>query len=127
MSITGSVPISGHEHGGEAFTLHHTADVDRLVAQLSQPTTHTATLEAANAALDAHVQEGRGYLMYSGDELFGYSIGEESSPAVDSEVGFPAGSGLPLDVFRAALVEFVMSDGKLPQAVNWRDAADVPV
>lgn len=127
MSITGSVPISGHEQGGEAFTLETLADVDRLIARLSEPTTHTATLETEHAALDAHIENGLGYLLYSGDELFGYSVGEEASPAVESEVGFPVGSGLPLETFRAALIEFVTSDGTLPKSVRWRDAAELPV
>jgi hypothetical protein len=126
MSISGSVPISGHEQGGQALTLDTAADVDQLVALLSEPTTHTATLETDHAAIDAHVQDGRGYLLYSGDEAFGYSIGDETSPAMESEVGFPAGSGLPIEQFREALLEFVATEGRLPTSVQWRDAADLP-
>ncbi|WP_116051383.1 Imm1 family immunity protein [Amycolatopsis palatopharyngis] len=126
MSISGSVPISGHEQGGQSLTLDTVADVDQLVALLSEPTTHTATLETSRAAIDAHVQDGRGYLLYSGDEVFGYSIGDETSPAVESEVGFPAGAGLPIEQFRKALVEFVATEGRLPTSVPWRDAADLP-
>lgn len=126
MSATGSVPISGHKDGGQELSLETVTDVDQLVTLLSDPATHTATLETGTAALDAHVHNGRGYLLYSGDELFGYSIGDDDSPAVASEVGFPAGSGLSIERFRAALIEFVSTEGELPTAVQWRDAADLP-
>lgn len=127
MTITGSVPISGHQQGGRALFLDGAADVDQLIVLLAEPDTHTATLETDNAALDAHIEKGFGYLLYSGDELFGYSMGDSDSPGVDSEVGFPAGSGLPMGRFRAALIEFITTGGGLPTSIQWRDAAELPL
>ncbi|WP_410621675.1 Imm1 family immunity protein [Amycolatopsis sp. cmx-8-4] len=127
MTITGSVPIHGHAEGGEAFSLEAVEDVDRLVDLLSRPETDTATLEAEDGStLDAHVAGAAGYLLYAGNDSFGYSVGDPGTPAVESEVGFPPGSGIPLDRFRTALREFLADGGRAPRSVRWRDPAELP-
>jgi hypothetical protein len=70
--------------------------------------------------MDVHVQDGLGYLLYNGPEIIGgYSVGLPDSPAVTaSETGFPVGSGVPLDVFTAVLIEF-LDTGRLPTAIRW--------
>ena len=99
-------------------------DVEELITLLSGDDAHAVTIADSEdaPALEAQVHGGYGYLLYSGDGLPVHSVGEPDSPALDqvSEVGFPAGSGLTLDAFRAAVREFVDNGGSLPASVRWR-------
>ncbi|SFQ30771.1 Immunity protein Imm1 [Amycolatopsis arida] len=108
--------------GGENFPVSTPEDVDRLVELLAEPEVYTASLQAAEgmAVMDAHVQDGYGYLEYYGLDRSAVSVGDPDSPAVESETEFPAGAGVPLERFRKALVEFVTTGGELPTAVEWR-------
>ncbi|WP_019815088.1 Imm1 family immunity protein [Saccharomonospora saliphila] len=103
-------------------------DVDELVSLLAGDEVHTATVHDGeeDPALDVQVHGEYGYLLYAGDELLGYSVGDPDSPALAdvSEAQFPAGSGVPLEVFRAALLEFVNTGGGAPESVGWQDALD---
>ncbi|SFQ22752.1 Immunity protein Imm1 [Amycolatopsis arida] len=108
--------------GGEDVPVSTEEDVDRLVTLLVEPGVYTASLQAGEgmAVLEAHVQDGYGYLRYYGLDQSAVSAGVSASPPVESEVEFPGGSGLPLDQFRAVLAEFVKTGGRRPAAVEWR-------
>ncbi|WP_026455410.1 Imm1 family immunity protein [Saccharomonospora iraqiensis] len=101
-------------------------DVDELLSLLSGEEVYTATVHEGedDPALDVQIHESWGYLLYSGDELLAYSVGDPDSPALSdvSEAQFPKGSGVPLETLRTALVEFVTSGGGAPEAVGWQDA-----
>ncbi|SFQ71776.1 Immunity protein Imm1 [Amycolatopsis arida] len=124
MTWAVSVPVDGADGGGEHFTVATEEDVDRLVALLRRPEAGEGSIQSENGAsvLDVLVQNDYGYLLFSGEEAYVYSVGHPDSPAGESEGGFPAGSGVSIDRFRAALVEFVTSGGRLPSAVEWRDS-----
>lgn len=99
-------------------------DVDELVALLRSEGAHTATVTDGenDPAVDALVHGEYGYLLYAGDELLAYSVGDPESPGLEesSEAGFPAGSGLGVDTLRTALVEFVTGSGAIPSAIQWQ-------
>ncbi|HVK25767.1 MAG TPA: Imm1 family immunity protein [Actinokineospora sp.] len=124
MTLNVSVPVV--DDGivtGKSLSVTSDADIDGLVELLSRPGSSTATIEAESAVLDAHVEHGFGYLLYSGDTAFAYSHGAPESPAViESEVGFPQGCGLPLDAFVTALHEFLSDSDTPPASVCWKEA-----
>ncbi|GAA1253202.1 hypothetical protein GCM10009676_45340 [Prauserella halophila] len=99
-------------------------DVDALVELLQRDNIGAATIQDGeeDAVLDVRADGEYGYLAFWGDELTGLSVGDPASPALheQAEIGFPAGTGVPLDKFRAALVEFVETHGHVPSAVEWR-------
>ncbi|HEX7658336.1 MAG TPA: Imm1 family immunity protein [Pseudonocardiaceae bacterium] len=109
--------------GGFTRTVNSPADVRELVALLGDESVFTAAVESEHAVLDVHVRNGFGYLLYNGPEMVGaYSIGDPASPAVTaSETGFPAGSGVALDLFTTALIEFLQT-GTLPAGIRWGQA-----
>lgn len=99
-------------------------DVDALVELLQRDNVGAATIQdgEADAVLDVRAADGYGYMAFWGDELTGLTVGDPASPGLheQAEIGFPAGTGVPLDTFRAALVEFVETHGQVPSAVKWR-------
>lgn len=122
MTLTASVPtFHDGEPSGEFMTITGDADVTRLVELLAHSWADTASLETADTVLNVHIHDGWGYLLYSGDAGYLITNGEPASPAVESETGFPAGSGLPVDRVIAAVREFVRTQ-RLPETVLWRDA-----
>jgi hypothetical protein len=124
MTRTASVPtMRDGIAGGERIPLDSAADVAVLVELLGQPYADTASIQTEHAAMDAHVAHGFGYLLYSGQDGYILSDGDPTSPAVASETGFPAGTGLPLADFTAALEEFVRTE-RAPSGVQWRPASD---
>ncbi|MFF4593635.1 Imm1 family immunity protein [Amycolatopsis sp. NPDC001319] len=121
MSLTAYGPtFQNGEEGGFNRRLTSADDVRQLVDLLAQDGVFTATVESEHGVVDVHVQHGYGYLLYNGEEMIAaYAIGDPASPEVtDSETGFPAGSGIPLDQFTNALLE-LLKTGRLPQAVRW--------
>jgi hypothetical protein len=97
-------------------------DVRSLVALLGEEGVFTAVLEGERGVIDAQVENGFGYLLYNGPEIsFAYSVGLLNSPEVVSETEFPAGSGLELGVFTAALIEY-LNTNRLPTSVRWSNA-----
>lgn len=106
--------------GGFNRSLDTAEDVRSLVALLGEDGVFTAVVEGEYGIIDAHVQDGLGHLLYNGSEsISGYSVGLPTSPAVTaSETGFPAGSGIPLDVFTTVLIEF-LNTGRLPTSIRW--------
>lgn len=108
---------------GESLTLATDDDVTRLVELLSRDDADTASIQGTDVALSAHIAHGYGYLLYAGPDGYVVSDGDPTSPAVESESGFPAGSGVTFERFTEALREFAHT-GRLPEAVTWRDAAD---
>ncbi|QYN25674.1 Imm1 family immunity protein [Amycolatopsis sp. DSM 110486] len=108
------------EEGGFNHELTTEDDVRQLVDLLARDGVFTATVEAEHGVVDAHVQDGYGYLLYNGEEMIAaYTNGDPASPEVtDSETGFPAGSGIPLGQFTDALLE-LLKTGRLPQVVPW--------
>uniref|UniRef100_UPI003F49B261 Imm1 family immunity protein n=1 Tax=Amycolatopsis sp. CA-096443 TaxID=3239919 RepID=UPI003F49B261 len=114
MTPTASVPtFRDGEQGGESIALATDADVTRLVELLAQPW--------ADTALDVHLTDQWGYLQYTEDAGHLIADGDPESPAVPSEVDFPAGTGLPVEQVVTAVREFVRT-GQLPDTVPWRDA-----
>ncbi|MBC6451564.1 Imm1 family immunity protein [Actinokineospora xionganensis] len=124
MTLNASIAIvDGGVPGGKSLPIASPEDITGLVDLLRGPGSFTATIEADNAVLDAHIEHGFGYLLYSGDEAFAYSQGDPDSPAViESEVGFPQGAGVPLETFAAALAEFLADSDTPPPSVAWQDA-----
>lgn len=101
-------------------------DFDELLTVLDRDDVHTVTVRDGeeDPALDVQVHGGYGYLLYAGEELLAYSVGDPDSPALTdrSESAFPAGSGVPLEALRAALREFVDTGGSVPSSVAWQEA-----
>ncbi|MEV0068862.1 MULTISPECIES: Imm1 family immunity protein [unclassified Amycolatopsis] len=125
MTLTAYGPTYRNgEEGGFNLELTSDDDVRRLVDLLAPDDVSTATIEAEHGVVDAHVHGDYGYLLYNGEEMISaFTDGDPASPEVtDSETGFPAGSGVPLDLFIKALVE-LLHTGRLPQAVRWNGAA----
>jgi hypothetical protein len=124
MSYQAEVTRAGN--GVQRIPVADEAAVDELIALLSGDDVLAATVHDGeeDPAIDAQISGKHGYLLYAGEELLGYSVGDPESPALTetSEAQFPAGSGLPLDEFRAALREFVATGGAVPSVVGWQDA-----
>ncbi|WP_243852201.1 Imm1 family immunity protein [Saccharomonospora amisosensis] len=101
-------------------------DIDELLTVLDRDEVHTVTVRDGeeDPAMDVQVHGGYGYLLYAGEELLAYSVGDPASPALTdrSESAFPAGSGVPLETLRAALREFVETGGSVPSSVSWQEA-----
>lgn len=122
MTLTASVPtFRDGIQGGESITLATDADVTRLVELLAQPWADTGSIQTADTALDVHIHDRWGYLQYAGDAGYLVTDGDPGSPAIPSEVDFPAGTGLPVAQVVAAVREFTRTR-KLPETVPWRDA-----
>jgi hypothetical protein len=121
VTLTASGPISrdGVDSGFNR-TVNTAADVRELVELLAQDEVGSAMIDCASATMDAHVTSGFGYLQYAGPGTLAMSVGDPDSPAVDSEEGFPTGSGVPVAALTDALIQF-LTDEKLPTAVTWRD------
>jgi hypothetical protein len=123
MTLTASGPTyQNGVAGGFNRTLNTAEDVRRLVELLGEDGVFTAVISGERAVMDVHVENGLGYLYYNGPEIiFAHSVGLPDSPEVTaSETGFAAGSGVLLDVFTAALIEF-LNTGGLPTNIQWSD------
>lgn len=122
MTYRAEVAMRQEENRDLALTSEE--DVAELVSLLHGEGAHTATLTDGenDPAVDALVHGGYGYLLYAGDELLAYSVGDPDSPGLEesSEAGFPAGSGLSLDTFRTVLTEFVTGAGAIPATIEWQ-------
>jgi Immunity protein Imm1 len=70
----------------------------------------------------AAIVNGYGYLSYEDETLNkAYVVGDPASPGhMHDSDDFPAGSGVPLATFTAALVEWLAS-AERPTVVQWRD------
>ncbi|OLT45216.1 hypothetical protein BJF85_02190 [Saccharomonospora sp. CUA-673] len=121
MKLVAAVPtFRDGVAGGESLTLATDDDVARLVKLLSRDDADTANIQGTDVTLSAHVAHGYGYLLYAGPDGYVVSDGDPTSPAVESESGFPAQSGIALDRFAEALRQFVRT-GRLPESISWRD------
>ncbi|WP_158605638.1 Imm1 family immunity protein [Amycolatopsis panacis] len=121
-TLAASVPtFRDGVQGGQRLPLADDADVTRLAELLAEPWADTASIQSEDAALNVHVQDGWGYLLYAGDAGYLMTDGDPASPAAPCEMDFPAGSGLPAERVIAAVREFVRTR-KLPKTVPWRDA-----
>lgn len=122
MTLTASVPTyRDGEHGGESITLATDADVTRLAELLAEPWADTGSIQTADTTLDVHLTDRWGYMQYAGEAGYLITDGDPASPAIQSEVDFPAGTGLPAAQVVAAIREFVRT-GQLPGSVPWREA-----
>ncbi|SFP73258.1 Immunity protein Imm1 [Amycolatopsis arida] len=120
-----SVYIEGSNRG-QAVPLVIDEDVDRLIALLRRPEERDGSIQSedATSVLDVQVEGDYGYLLFSGEDAHVVSIGDPVSPEAESEAGFPAGAGVPLDTFRKALHQFLATNGQRPTVVEWRDPLD---
>ncbi|HEY3608884.1 MAG TPA: Imm1 family immunity protein [Pseudonocardiaceae bacterium] len=127
MTFIASVPTDHDDEGGFTLTVALPAEVTNLVTRLVTEETGTAHIEGETAdyVVQAHVEHDFGYLFYVDDRSdAAYSVGDPRSPGIESsEQSFPAGSGVGLDVFDAALRQLLDTDGR-PTAVSWR-AVDI--
>lgn len=123
MTYRALVPTAGD--GEHEQPVSSAEDVENLITLLSGDETYAATIADSEdaPALEAQVYGGYGYLLYAGDGLPVRSVGDPDSPALEqvSEAGFPAGSGLTLDVFRASVLEFVREPAALPTSARWHE------
>jgi hypothetical protein len=113
--------------GGCTVTVAFSDDVTSLVTRLAAEETGTAHIEGETGdyVVQAHAEHGFGYLFYVDDRSeAAYSVGDPLSPGIESsEQSFPAGSGVGLAVFSAALRQLLDTDVR-PTIVSWR-ALDV--
>jgi hypothetical protein len=108
--------------GGFTVTVALPEDVTSLTTRLAAEETGTAHIEGETGdyVVQAHAEHGFGYLFYVDDRDAAYSVGDPRSPAVkSSEQSFPAGSGVDLAVFDAALHQLLDTDVR-PTVVSWR-------
>jgi hypothetical protein len=109
--------------GGFTVTVALPDDVTSLVTRLAGEETGTAHIESETGdyVVQAHAEQGFGYLFYVDDRVdAAYIVGDPGSPAVESsEQSFPAGSGVDLAVFDAALRQLLATDVR-PTVVSWR-------
>ncbi|WP_223839615.1 Imm1 family immunity protein [Saccharopolyspora pogona] len=123
------------EDGGERagnLLITDEAAVGELVKELSNPMADLARLIHRDRPLYdpeqgfrdhdvyANVVDGFGYLSHQDrDHGKAYPVGDPESAGCEfDDDDFPAGSGLPLDQFTAALVEFLRTT-KRPTNVQW--------
>jgi hypothetical protein len=124
MTFIASVPTDQDDvDGGFTVTVALPNDVISLVTQLAAAETGTAHIESETGdyVVQAHAEHGFGYLFYVDDHSdAAYSVGDPRSPGIESsEQSFPAGSGVGLDVFDAALRQLLDTDVR-PTVVSWR-------
>lgn len=117
------VPTGRQE--GQEWPLSTPESVEQLITVLSEDDVYSATIAEDDdaPALEVQVYGGYGYLLYAGDALPVHSVGDPDSPALTqvSAAEFPSGSGLSLDAFRGAVMEFLETGGGLPGSVRWRE------
>ncbi|WP_019853392.1 Imm1 family immunity protein [Actinopolyspora mortivallis] len=134
MTITAVWPIDSPDdpNDGDGLTLTEPEEVDGLVSRLAEPAAGAATVwherrepvEEGSEMLDHDVcvlvREGYGYLSYIDVEHdLAVPVGEPESPAVsESDVAFPAGSGLRPEALAEALREF-LTTGRRPSSLEW--------
>jgi hypothetical protein len=135
MTITAVWPISSPSdpNAGDGLSITEPAEVEELIARLSEKGAGAATLwhegrelaDTATGMLDhdvvVAVNGGFGYMSYlDGDHDFAVVEGDPSSPPMNSEdADFPQGSGVEPAVLAAALREF-LSTGQRPTSVSWQ-------
>ncbi len=135
MTITAVWPISspGDVNAGDGLTVTDPVELDGLVGRLSEPNAGAASIwhegrepaDPDTGMLDhdvlAAVDGGFGYLSYIDTEHdLAVLDGSVDSPALPVEdLEFPAGSGVPMGAFTAALREF-LATGRRPECVVWR-------
>ncbi|RKT57500.1 Imm1 family immunity protein [Saccharothrix australiensis] len=121
---------------GARMTVTTPADVEVLVARLAEDTAEAAKIEhhgrarltfegesAPDHILVAGVAGGYGYFEYADDDHEpSRPVGDPASPVYHSDSDeYPAGSGLPIEAFTAALCEF-LATARRPACVDWRPA-----
>lgn len=122
MTLSASVPtFRDGVQGGRRLPLDTDADVQRLAELLAEPWADSASIQTADTALEVHIRDNWGYMLYAGDAGYLITDGDPASPDAPCEANFPAGTGLPAAQVVAAVREFVRTR-KLPETVPWRDA-----
>lgn len=134
----GFVLETSHRRGDGVRVLRSRADVDLFVADLlAADWEHTAATvcavdEGADADPDHELVVGvdaaarLGALRYAGERTW-WSVGTRVNPAGVEFVhfgtgqSFPPDSEVPLAVVREALGELLVSGGRLPTCVDWRE------
>lgn len=136
MTITAVWPISspGDVNAGDGLTVTESTELDGLVTRLAEPNAGAATIwhegrepaDPETGMLDhdvlAAIDGGYGYLSYIDTEHdLAVLDGDADSPSLSVEdLDFPAGSGVSVEVFTAALREF-LDTGSRPESVTWRE------
>ncbi|WP_157767893.1 MULTISPECIES: Imm1 family immunity protein [Actinosynnema] len=111
------------------------ADVDLLIEALGVPGCNDATLEHFGRDTDDEgecdhsvvlaVRGAWGYLHYVDPDFSGWPVGDERAPHVnEAYTDFPPGVGVPLEVLRALVLEF-LETARRPDAVRWYTEADL--
>lgn len=126
-----------HEHENAPITLTTPDDIDALIERVRAESPQAAPIlmdvhlsgDPFSQGLDIGVRSNCGIVRYSGDKWPRgvISIGEQSE--LEEEVayfymgnwrGFPSNSEVPLNMVRQALKEFMETDGKRPECIQWQ-------
>jgi Immunity protein Imm1 len=88
-------------------------------------------IDAVRASLN--LSDGRGVVRYSGRDWPRGVVSVNDDEPSDGEErsyfymghwrGFPANSEIPLDLVRAAIKEFMATDGARPECIRWQTAS----
>jgi immunity protein Imm1 of predicted polymorphic toxin system len=131
--------MDSHRTEARTMTVGNALDVERLVSALAADSASDALIyhqgrpmldplegfEDDEILHDHHATVGAlnswGYFSYTDEEHELSSLaGDPSSPPFHGEIcDHPAGSGIPLDLLKAAIVEFLETADR-PRCVNWK-------
>ncbi|TWP51185.1 hypothetical protein FKR81_16320 [Lentzea tibetensis] len=111
------------------------ADVDTLIRLLARPECNDGCLDHFGRPLTSDgepdhnvvlaVRGEWGYMYYVDNTFMGWPKGPENAPYVNEKyTDFPPGVGVPLDLFRTLLIEF-MTTGERPTSVEWYSESDL--
>ncbi|MGI5505305.1 Imm1 family immunity protein [Lentzea sp. CA-135723] len=130
---TGLPDLDAAEHRYQVVACD--GDVDTLIRLLSRPECNDGSLDHFGRDLTPEgdqdhnvvlaVRDGWGYMYYVDNAFMGWPKGSPGAPYVNEKyTDFPPGVGVPLDVFRQLLIEFMIS-GERPTGVDWYSEADL--
>jgi immunity protein Imm1 of predicted polymorphic toxin system len=128
------------EHDESPVVAARAADVDALIDRVRSESPKEAPIlmdvhlsgDPCAQGLDVGVSGDRGVVRYSGREWPRgvVSTGDETSDGEERSYfymghwrGFPASSEISLDLVRAAVKEFMATDGARPTCVRWQPAS----
>ena len=130
---TGLPDLDAAEHKYQVVAC--AADVDTLIGLLGRPECNDGSLDHFGRPLTAEgdpdhnvvlaVRGAWGYMYYVDNSFMGWPKGSEEAPYVNEKyTDFPPGVGVPLDLYKQLLIEF-MTTGERPRGVDWYSEADL--
>jgi hypothetical protein len=111
------------------------ADVDLLIRLLARPECNDGCLDHFLRPLTGESEPDHnvvlavrgewGYMYYVDNTFMGWPKGSADAPYVNEKyTDFPPGVGVPLDLYRTMLIEF-MTTGERPTSVEWYSESDL--